>query len=145
MMDSFEASSVLVASIVIIVLPALIIGVGELEERLRQRDSSLQPSVAIVRIWVVPLAAVWMLARTLFDVSSDNVLIRLLGSGSFWPSRRFSSRVSVWWWRESPIVLDAPGSGRSLGSCWRFLGSSSSCSRRGCSSPVSGVSTCRPR
>ena len=40
MIDSFAASNVLVASIVIVVLPALIIGVGELEERLRQRDSS---------------------------------------------------------------------------------------------------------
>jgi small-conductance mechanosensitive channel len=77
---SFEASSVLVASIIIVVLPALIIGVGELEERLRQRDSSLRPSVAILRIWVVPLAAVWMLVRTLFDVPRDNVFVRLLAS-----------------------------------------------------------------
>jgi small-conductance mechanosensitive channel len=78
--ESFEASSVLVAAIIIVVLPTLIIGVGELEERLRQRDSSLQSSVAIVRVWVVPLAAVWMLARTLFDVAGDNPVIRLLGS-----------------------------------------------------------------
>ena len=78
MTSSFEASNVLTAAIVIVLLPALIIGVGELEERLRQRDSSLQPSVAIVRVWVVPLAAVWLLVSTLFDVGSESYLVRLL-------------------------------------------------------------------
>ena len=77
---SFEASNVLVASIVIVLLPALIIGVGELEERLRQRDSSLRPSVAIVRVWVVPLAAVWLLVSTLFEVDAGRFSMRLLGS-----------------------------------------------------------------
>lgn len=81
MIDSFEASNVLVAAIVIVVLPALIIGVGEVEERLRQRDSGLQPSVATVRIWVVPLTAVWLLALTLFDVDGDNPFIRLIETG----------------------------------------------------------------
>ena len=80
MTTSFGASNVLVASIVIVVLPALIIGVGELEERLRQRDSSLRPSVAIVRVWVVPLAAVWLLVSALFEVDSGRFSIRLLGS-----------------------------------------------------------------
>ena len=80
MTTSFGASNVLVAAIVIVVLPALIIGVGELEERLRQRDSSLRPSVAIVRVWVVPLAAVWLLVSALFEVDSGRFSIRLLGS-----------------------------------------------------------------
>ena len=77
-MTTFDASNVLLAAIVIVVLPALIIGVGEVEERLRQRDSSFQSPVAIVRVWVVPLAAVWMLLRTLFDVDADDVGLRLL-------------------------------------------------------------------
>ena len=80
MIDSFAASNVLVASIVIVVLPALIIGVGELEERLRQRDSSFGPAVTTVRVWVVPLTAVWLLSRTLFEVRSDNFFIRVLGT-----------------------------------------------------------------
>jgi small-conductance mechanosensitive channel len=80
MTTSFGASNVLVAAIVIVVLPALIIGVGELEERLRQRDSSLRPSVAIVRVWVVPLAAVWLLVSALFEVDSGRFSVRLLGS-----------------------------------------------------------------
>ena len=80
MTTSFGASNVLVASIVIVLLPALIIGVGELEERLRQRDSSLRPSVAILRVWVVPLAAVWLLVSALFEVDSGRFSVRLLGS-----------------------------------------------------------------
>jgi small-conductance mechanosensitive channel len=77
---SFEASNILVASIVILLLPALIIGVGELEERLRQRDSSLRPAVAILRVWVVPLAAVWLLVSALFEVDTGRVAVRLLAS-----------------------------------------------------------------
>ncbi len=80
MTATFEASNILVAAIVIVLLPALIIGVGELEERLRQRDSSLRPSVVIVRVWVVPLAAAWLLVSTLFEVDSERLLVRLLGS-----------------------------------------------------------------
>jgi small-conductance mechanosensitive channel/CRP-like cAMP-binding protein len=76
--NAFQASSVLLASIVIIALPALIIGVGELEERLRQRDSAYRSAVAIVRVWVVPVAAVWLLARTLFEIDADNVPLRIL-------------------------------------------------------------------
>jgi small-conductance mechanosensitive channel len=80
MTATFEASNILVSAIVIVLLPALIIGVGELEERLRQRDSSLRPSVVIVRVWVVPLAAAWLLVSTLFEVDSDRLLVRVLGS-----------------------------------------------------------------
>ncbi len=80
MIDSFEASNVLVASIVIVVLPALIIGVGELEERLRQRDSSFGPAVSTLRVWVVPLTAVWMLLRTLFEVESSNPIVRMFAT-----------------------------------------------------------------
>ncbi len=79
-MNTFEASNVLVASIVIVVLPALIIGVGELEERLRQRDSPFGPSVSTLRVWVVPLAAVWLLLRTLFDVERSNLVARFVGT-----------------------------------------------------------------
>lgn len=80
MTDTFQASSVLLASVVILALPALIIGVGELEERLRQRDSRVRSAVAIVRVWVVPLAAVWLLATALFEVDSDNSLLRILAT-----------------------------------------------------------------
>ena len=80
MITSIADSSVLMASIIILVLPAIIIGVGELEERLRQRESSFGPSVATVRVWVVPLGAVWLLLRALFDVERTNVFLRFLGT-----------------------------------------------------------------
>lgn len=78
MIDTLESSNALVAAIVIVVLPALIIGSGELEERLRQRDSSFLGTMGIVRIWVVPLAAIWTLSRTLFDVERDNIPLRIV-------------------------------------------------------------------
>ena len=80
MINAFQASNVLVASIVIVVLPALIIGVGELEERLRQRESSFGPAVATLRVWVVPLTAIWLLLRTLFEVGSTNLFARFVGT-----------------------------------------------------------------
>ena len=58
----------------------LIIGAGELEERLRQRDSTYRDAISILRVWVVPLLTVWILARALFDVETDNVFIRCLGT-----------------------------------------------------------------
>lgn len=81
-MNPVGASEAIIAAVVIITLPALIIGVGELEERLRQRDSAYQGVVSIVRIWVVPLVAVWVLSRTLFDIDDDNPFLLLLDSAA---------------------------------------------------------------
>ncbi len=80
MSDLFVDSSAAWAALIIIVLPLLIIGSAEVEERLRQRDSPYQPAVGTLRIWVVPLVTVWVLARALLDVADDNLFIQLLGS-----------------------------------------------------------------
>jgi small-conductance mechanosensitive channel len=80
MSDLFPDSSGAWAALIIVVLPLLIIGTGEVEERLRQRDSKFQPSVSTVRVWVVPLLTLWILARVLLDVASDNLFMRVLGS-----------------------------------------------------------------
>ncbi len=37
------------AAVLIVLLPIIIIGTGEFEERLRQRDSILRPPVTIIR------------------------------------------------------------------------------------------------
>ncbi len=79
-MSIFRDSSAAWAALIIIALPLLIVGAGELEERLRQRDSKFQPTVSIVRIWVVPLLTLWVLAQVLFDLGFDHILLRLLGS-----------------------------------------------------------------
>lgn len=67
-------------ALLVVTLPLVIIATGELEERLRQRDSELRRPVAIVRVWVVPLFAVWSLMRVLFELGSSNALQRLVGS-----------------------------------------------------------------
>ncbi len=68
------------AALIIVVVPLLIIGASELEERLRQRESKYLNTISIVRIWVIPLFSVWILVRALFDFAQDNVFVDLLGS-----------------------------------------------------------------
>lgn len=68
------------AALIIVVLPLLIVATGELQERLRQRDSPYQPAVGTLRVWVVPLVTVWVLSRALLDVATDNLFIQLLGT-----------------------------------------------------------------
>ena len=80
MSDLFADSSAAWAALIIVVLPLLIIGAGELEERLRQRDSPFQPTISTIRVWVVPLLTLWILARSLLDVQTDNLFLQLLGS-----------------------------------------------------------------
>ena len=76
----FSDSSAAWAALVIVALPLLIIGTGELEERLRQRDSKYQPAIGTLRIWVVPLLTIWVLSRALLDIADDNLFVQFLGS-----------------------------------------------------------------
>ena len=80
MSELFPDSSAAWAALIIVVLPLMIIGSGEMEERLRQRDSPYQPTIATLRIWVVPLLTIWVLARALLDTADDGLFIRLLGT-----------------------------------------------------------------
>ncbi len=80
MSNLFPDSNAAWAALIIVVLPLLILGSGELEERLRQRDSPYQPAIVTLRVWVVPLLTVWVLTRTLLDVTDDNIFIEVLGS-----------------------------------------------------------------
>lgn len=80
MSDLFPSSSAAWAALVIVVLPLLIIGAGEFEERLRQRDSRFQTTVSTIRVWVVPLLTLWVLARALLDVDEDNFFLRVEAS-----------------------------------------------------------------
>jgi small-conductance mechanosensitive channel len=76
----FPDSTAAWAALIIVLLPLLIIGAGEFEERLRQRDSPYQPAVGTIRVWVVPLVTLWVLARALLDIADDNLFVQLLGS-----------------------------------------------------------------
>ncbi len=80
MSDVFRDPAAGWAALLVVVLPLLIIGIGEVEERLRQRDSPLGPTVSILRTWVVPLLALWALVAVLFDPGSENIVIRAVAS-----------------------------------------------------------------
>ncbi len=80
MSDLFRDPNAGWAALLVIVLPLAIIGIGEIEERLRQRDSPLQRPVSIMRIWVAPLFAVWALLQVLFDGNAGDAATRVIGS-----------------------------------------------------------------
>jgi small-conductance mechanosensitive channel len=69
------------ALILVIVLPIAIVGAGELEERLRQRDSEYTRVVSVVRGWVIPFFAAWALAGRLFGLSDEALITQVLGTG----------------------------------------------------------------
>jgi len=68
------------AAVLILLLPLVVIGAGELEERLRQRDSPLGPPVGLLRTWVVPLFVLWTVVRTLFGLPDDHPVAVLIAS-----------------------------------------------------------------
>lgn len=64
----------------IVVTPLIVIGSGELEGRLRYRDSPLVPVVSTLRLWVLPLVATWLVTGAI--VGFDSFLARLLASAA---------------------------------------------------------------
>lgn len=81
MSDLLSDPSAVWALILVVLLPVVIIGAAEFEERLRQRDSALTPVVSILRSWTIPFFAVWALTRGLFGVGGDNFFVQVLGTG----------------------------------------------------------------
>lgn len=73
-----EDTRVVWALALIVLVPAIIVGLGEAAERMRQRDSLLRPVIAIVRAWTVPLLAVWFVLRILLAVPATTVAVRAL-------------------------------------------------------------------
>lgn len=77
----FRDGSIAWALALVVIVPALIVAAGELDERLRQRDSGLRPVVSVLRWWTLPLLAIWVVATAVFTVPSTNPLIRLTATG----------------------------------------------------------------
>lgn len=77
----FQDGSIAWAVALAIVVPGLIIAAGEVDERLRQRDSGLRPVVSVLRWWTLPLFAAWVVATAVFTVPPDNLLVRLSATG----------------------------------------------------------------
>lgn len=68
------------SALMIVLLPLVIIGAGEVEERLRQKDSGLRRPVAIARTWVLPLFVVWYVVRAVIGLADTNPVVMVLGS-----------------------------------------------------------------
>lgn len=63
-----------------VLTPLVVIGSGELEGRLRYRDSRFVPAVSTLRLWVLPLVATWLVAGAVLGF--DTVIVRLIGSAA---------------------------------------------------------------
>ncbi len=66
---------------VVLVVPVVVIGAAELEERLRQSESPLRAPVRTLRNWVVPFFAAWALLLPVLSVDADAWYLRLVATG----------------------------------------------------------------
>jgi small-conductance mechanosensitive channel/CRP-like cAMP-binding protein len=82
MTSLLTSTDIIWVAILVILLPVLIVGAGEVQERLRQRGSSLEKPVATFRNWVLPLAAVWILVVLIFDVAETTILSRAIATAA---------------------------------------------------------------
>ena len=80
MNELFQDQAVVWAAVLVIVIPIAIISITEIEERLRQRDSTLTGVISTIRRWTIPLFAVWAVARGLFGVDDSRLVMRLVGT-----------------------------------------------------------------
>lgn len=62
-------------AIVIVVVPLLVIAASEVDERLRQRDSSIRSALSVFRLWSLPLFAAWALLVPVLDRDRDAPLV----------------------------------------------------------------------
>ncbi len=80
MTDLVADPRVIWAIVLVVVIPLLLIGVGEVEERLRQRDSEVAGVVGIIRRWTIPLFSIWAVGRGLLDIEGSALVMRLAGT-----------------------------------------------------------------
>jgi small-conductance mechanosensitive channel len=64
----------------VVVTPLVVIGSGELEGRLRYRDSRFVSAVSTLRLWVLPLVATWLVAGAILGF--DSFIAHLLASAA---------------------------------------------------------------
>ena len=80
-MNGWLSAEILWSLAVIVVVPVVIVGAAEVEERLRQAESPLGAPVHTFRTWVLPLFAAWALLVPVLAVSSDAWYQRLVSTG----------------------------------------------------------------
>ncbi|MGB0114909.1 MAG: mechanosensitive ion channel family protein [Ilumatobacteraceae bacterium] len=60
--------------LLVFLVPLLVIATSELDERLRQRDSPLRRPLSAVRLWVLPVFALWAITRLVLDLDPDHFI-----------------------------------------------------------------------
>jgi small-conductance mechanosensitive channel len=80
-MTSFVPAEILWSVAVILVVPIVIVGAAELEERLRQAESPLRAPVRTLRNWVLPFFAAWALLVPVLAVEGDVWYQRVVATG----------------------------------------------------------------
>ena len=103
MTSFFDDAGLLWAALLVVALPIVIIGAGELEERLRYRDSRFLPAVSILRTWILPLFAIWAVLSAL--LGTDAFITRVVGSAlllAITAAVLAVLRVIIDWVRERP-------------------------------------------
>ena len=97
------------AALLVVLLPVLIIGAGEVQERLRQRGSLLEKPVATVRNWVLPLVAVWILVVLVIDVPTTNILSRAVATAALIAVTAAALQVIRYFTEEAKARSTIPG------------------------------------
>lgn len=77
---SADATALPWALVLIVAIPLIVVALGEVAERLRQRGSEYLPVVRIVRSWVLPLATALLLSRLLLASDGSSAPDRILAT-----------------------------------------------------------------
>lgn len=106
MSELLTDARVISALVIAVALPLLIIFAGEVEERLRQRDSMLTPILSILRRWAIPLLTAWAIVVGLFGWPRSTLLVRLIGTAlllTLGVAALAVLRLVIAWWRNRPV------------------------------------------
>lgn len=76
----FDDQATVWAVVIVFALPISLIGMGEIEERLRQRDSPYTRVASILRVWTIPLSAVLALLQGMLDLADSRLIVRVVGT-----------------------------------------------------------------
>lgn len=90
-MNDWLRAEVLWSAGVILLIPLVVVGTSELQERLRQADSPLLAPVRTVRNWVVPFVALWALLVPVLAVERGTWYVQVVATGLI-----VSSAIAAW-------------------------------------------------
>ncbi|MEH2242222.1 hypothetical protein [Nostoc sp.] len=80
---SSDQFTLLQGLVLILGLPLLVVGLGELIERCRRHKNPLASVLNATRNLLLPLLALWLVMRQFFQMPEDAIALRMIGS-LFW-------------------------------------------------------------